>query len=330
MGRKVTVGDVAASAGVSRATAARVLAGHTTVNPDMAKRVIKASEGLGYSANVVARALRTQRTDTVGMVVPSISNPYFVGAVEALEGVLAASGRALILCDSRDSADTEAARIEVLLNRMVDGLIVIPVSAEDSVAALRTAATQCRVVQFDRLSQGAGTDFVGSDNFAGVRQCVAHLRDRGCVRIAYVGAAPTTSTATERLRAFEGSTGGHPDGRVLLGEFTAAWGTEAALTLLREGRMPDGIVCGADVIAVSLLAALRAAGVEVPTDVKVVSYDNSGLGLLTAPRLTSVDQPLAAMAEETVRLLDAGLDAAAPPRKSIFAPKLIVRESTGG
>ena len=332
MGRKVTVRDVAAAAAVSPATASRALAGHPSVNAEMARRVLKASTELGYSANVFARALRTQRTDTIGMVVPSISNPYFLAAVDAVEQALAETDRSLILCDSRESVATEAARIDLLVNRMVDGLVVIPVSAQDSVPALRSAADEVAVTQFDRIAEAAGTDFVGGDNADGVRQCIEHLQERGCRTFAYIGARPTTSTAAERLRAFTSLAGpGTPADRgVLLGDFTADWGRRAAQTLLADGPLPDAIVCGADVIAVALLTTLRAAGVGVPDDVKVVSYDDSELGMLTVPRLTSVHQPVDAMAVEAVRLLDQRrLDGQRPVRKSIFAPTIVVRESTG-
>ncbi len=333
MGRKVTMRDVAAVAGVSPATASRAMSGHPTVNPELVRRVLKASADLGYSANVFARALRTQRTDTIGMVVPSISNPYFVVAVEAVEKALADSHRSLILCDSRDSVETEAARIDLLVHRMVDGLVVIPVSAEESVPALRAAAEEVPVVQFDRIAEAAGTDFVGGDNTDGVRQCIEHLRDRGCTTFAYIGARPTTSTAAERLRAFQDLTARDdvPEHWLLLGEFTAEWGRAAASRMLAAGDLPDAIVCGADVIAVSLLTVLRSAEVDVPGTVKVVSYDDSDLGRLTVPRLTSVHQPVDSMAREAVRLLDhRGRNGAVPIRKSVFVPELVVRGSTAG
>jgi LacI family transcriptional regulator len=332
MGRKVTVRDVAAAAGVSPATASRALAGHPSVNAEMARRVLKASSALGYSANVFARALRTQRTDTIGMVVPSLSNPYFLAAVEAVEQALAETDRSLILCDSRESVATEAARIDLLVNRMVDGLVVIPVSAHGSAPALRSAAAEVAVTQFDRIAEAAGTDFVGGDNADGVRQCIEHLQQRGCRTFAYIGARPTTSTATERLQAFRlyAGDGTAPDRGLLLGDFTADWGRQATRTLMAEGPLPDAIVCGADVIAVSLLTTLRTAGVGVPEDVKVVSYDDSDMGMLTVPRLTSVHQPVDAMAREAVRLLDQRReDGQRPVRKSIFAPTIVIRESTG-
>jgi LacI family transcriptional regulator len=330
MARRVTVRDVAAAAGVSISTASRALSQNPSVNPDMARRVIKKSTELGYTANVFARALRTQRTDTIGMVVPSISNPYFVGVVEAVEKVLAGHGRSLILCDARDSVETEGQRIEVLVQRMVDGLIVIPVTEFESVPAIEVASAQGPVVLFDRWADAARTDFVGTDNEDGLRQSVNHLRAVGATSIVYIGAEPHTSTAQERLRTFQDLVPGGA-ATALLGSFTAEWGEQAALELLKRGPLPDAIVCGADIIAVSLLSALRNAGVPVPGAVKIVSFDGTLLSRLTVPRLTSVSQPIDAMAAEAVRLLDArSASPDHPVSKSIFSPTLIVNGSTQG
>ena len=328
--RRVTVRDVAAAAGVSISTASRALSQDSSVNPEMARRVVRKSNELGYTANVFARALRTQRTDTIGMVVPSISNSYFIGVVEAVEKVLAGHGRSLILCDARDSVEIEAGRIEVLVQRMVDGLIVIPVTEFESVPAIEAASAQGAVVLFDRWAGAARTDFVGTDNEDGMRQSVNHLLAVGATSIAYVGAEPRTSTAQERLRAFHDLVP-ESSATTLLGSFTAEWGEQAALELLKRGPLPDAIICGADIIAISLLSALRNAGVPIPKTVKIVSFDGTFLSRLTVPCLTSVSQPIDAMAAEAVRLLDART--ASPDRpvsKSIFNPTLLVNGSTGG
>lgn len=332
MNRRVTVRDVAAAAGVSQATASRALSGNQSVSPVLVRRVVAASTRLGYKANVMARALRTRRTGTIGVVVPSIGNPYFTGAVEALEGVLAETQRSLILCDARESATTEAERMQLLVDRMVDGLVIIPTSTTESVAALGWASEHTPVVQFDRYVVGTGTDFVGSDNAEGLRQMVSHVRERGCTTMAYVGSASPTSTAAERHHAFQALTAAAPaPGHwELLGDFTTEWGRQAGRQILEGGRLPDAIVCGADIIAAGLLSVLRDARVRVPEDVMVVSHDDSTIGLITSPRLTSVRQPLDDMAREAVRLLDArsqGQDHR-PPRLSVLTPRLIVREST--
>ncbi|MDQ4504395.1 LacI family DNA-binding transcriptional regulator [Sinomonas sp. ASV322] len=332
MNRRVTVRDVAAEAGVSQATASRVLAGNESVDPALARKVHEATRKLGYTANVMARALRTQHTGTIGVVVPSISNPYFISVVEALEGVLAETQRSLILCDARDSAAVEADRIALLLGRMVDGLIVIPVSATESATALRSASAQRPVLQFDRYVEQAGTDFIGTDNRDGLRQMVEHVRSRGGETLAYVGSRATTSTAVERLDAFRSlvGTSARPEHWELLGEYNVDWGLEAGRRLLDGGPLPDAIVCSADLIAVGVLTVLKDAGVRVPDDVKVVSYDDSMMGRITSPTLTSVRQPVEAMAREAIRLLDHGGPSQDAPRKCVFTPRLIVRESTGG
>ena len=334
MKKRATVRDVAAAAGVSPATAARALTGNERVDPVLAQRVTEASRLLGYTANVMARALRTQQTGTIGVVVPSITNPFFTGAVEALEGVLARSQRSLVLCDARNSAATEADRIEFLVGRMVDGLVVIPVSRSESARALNLAAAHGPVVQFDRFVPSTDTDFVGADNADGVRQMVEHVRALGARTLAYVGARPSSSSAAERLQAFRTLAGRPAAGSrrwELLDDFTTEWGRTAGRQLLAAGPLPDAIVCGADLIAVGLMSELRDAKVAVPEDVMVVSYDDSMMGLITSPRLTSVRQPVELMAEEAIRLLGDRPDGTErPSRKSIFSPALMVRESTGG
>src|SRR5919202_1962927 len=245
MRQRVTVRDVAAAAGVSPSTASRVLANHPSVSPELARRVLDASTRLGYSANAVARALRTQRTGTIGVVVPAISNPYFIGVVEALEQELAGSDRSLMLCDAGGSIATEAKRVDLLARHMVDGLVVVPVSATGSRPALTAAAQRVPVVQFDRFVDGTGSDHVGSDEAEGMRQVVAHLREQGCERIPYVGAEPTVSTAAERLRAFRSLTARsrrRPTAEYL-GDFSTAWGVSAGRQLLADAPLPDAVVC---------------------------------------------------------------------------------------
>src|SRR4051812_24144908 len=331
MRQRVTVRDVAAAPGVPPAPASRVLANHPTVSPELARRVLDASTRLGYSANVIARALRTQRTGTIGVVVPAISNPYFIGVVEALESELAGSDRSLMLCDARDSVAIEAQRVDLLARHMVDGLVIVPVSASGSRPALLAAAQRVPVVQFDRYVDGTGIDHVGSDEAEGMRQVVNHLRDQGCERFAYVGAEPTVTTAAERLRAFRTLTARsrrRPPSEHL-GEFSTAWGVAAGTQLLAGGPLPDAVICGADVVALGLLSVLRDAGVDVPGAVAVAGFDDTLLDVVTTPRLSSVRQPLDAMAHETIRLLDGrarGYEG--PARRTELAPELVVREST--
>jgi LacI family transcriptional regulator len=329
----VTIGDVATAAGVSVATASRVLSGRRRTTEEAARAVREAAELLGYRTNVVARSLRMQSTATVGMVVPKISNPYFPLVVEAVEGELSAVGLELLLCDARNDTDTERKRVEALLQRRVDGLLLIPCDATRSTGTVTHAAGLVPVVQVDRFVSGFDGDYVGVDNEAGVRLVLEHLDATGCRSFALISSRSGSSSATSRLRAYREVVGRLDPAsadRVLLGEYALEWGREAAEQLLRQGALPDAIVCGADIIALGVVAALNEAGVRLPDQVKLTGFDDIGFAAISAPPLTTLRQPANAIGAEAVHLLRRRLGGDADtPQHRIFRPELVPRASTG-
>lgn len=332
---RITVKDVAAHAQVSPSTVSRVLTGQSQVDPALAMRVLASAQELGYRANIMARALRTQATGTIGVVVPAINNPYFTAAVEALEAELAASNRTIILCDSRDNYEIEADRIATLIQHMVDGLVVFPVSFEHSRQTLMQYAHHTPIIQFDRFIEVAEVDYVGADNAWAMQLAVEHLYAQGCRSFAYVGAEPTSSTAYERLKGYRDSLLQLNDEQVsarsteYLGTFTSAHGESAGQEILAAPELPEGIVCGADIIAIPMIATLRDAGVDIPGRTKIVGHDNLAFATATSPKLSSVAQPLAEMAAHAVRLLDSRTAGPRTPARHIeVKPHLIVRGSS--
>lgn len=324
--------DVAAEAGVSTATVSRVLSGRRPVSEDIARTVREASERLGYQANVVARSLRVQSTGTVGMVVPHISNPFFPAIVEAVERELATDSIQLLLCDSQGSVEHEMARTRALLARRVDGVLAIPCESSGSAAAIALASGQVPVVLIDRDAGDTRTDFVGTDDSAGMKLVFDHLTAQGAASFAFVSAVEVTSSAKARhanyVRLAAARDAASADA-LLLGEFSYAWGRTAAERILASGRLPDAIVCGADIIAIGLLSSLRAAGVEIPRDVLVTGYDDIGFAALTHPGITTVRQPVEELGRRAVRLLHSRLtDPAADRTHELLLPTLVVRGST--
>ena len=329
----VTIRDVADRAGVSVATVSRALSGSRKVSPDLAARVASAADELGYRHNALARALRRGQTNTVGMVVPEIGNPFFPTVVEAVERTLQETRRDLFLCDSQLDPETERRRVRALVGRKVDGLIIIPVSATHSAASLREAVGRVPVVQVDRYVPGFDADWVGVDEKAGVTRIIEHLAARGARRCVFVSAHPDSSAAQERLADFEMAVRSHKiaHDEPLLGAFSAEWGRQAAIRLLALPSLPDAVVCGNDEIAVGVLCEFRRRQVRVPEQVWVTGFDDIRFALLTDPPLTTVRQPHEQMAAECVRLLDERIaDPTAPVRRVAVMPTLIVRESTGG
>ncbi|MFC4602868.1 LacI family DNA-binding transcriptional regulator [Rhodococcus kronopolitis] len=334
-----TIRDVAKHAGVSVATASRAMSGERGVRPENRERVLAAATELAYQPNMLAAALRGRTSHTVGMVVPSISNPFFATLVEAVEQQLRDGDRSLLLATSRYDPEVERRQIRALLDRRVDSLVLIPCERTLSRDATVDAATRVPTVQLDLRVDGDAGSSVGVDNESGMLQVVDHLLDRGARRLAFVGAAPTDSSAQERLDGYHRAVRrrGEAEGAVLLGDFSTEWGHRAAQQIVAAGSVPDAVVCGNDMIALGVLDGLAAAGLRVPAHVQVTGFDDTPYAALSRPALTTVRQPQDSIAAQVVRLLDAesaqlrNPDAAqrgGPPQRIAIAPELVVRDST--
>jgi LacI family transcriptional regulator len=330
---RVRLRDVAEEAGVSRSTASRVLSGNGFVSPTARRAVLDAKDRLGYRGDRIARALRTRRTGTVGMLVPDIANPFFAELIQAVAREYEAAGVDLLLADSHSSVEAEARWLLGLTERRVDGLLVIPVHHHRSRAALEGAARALPMVQLDREVDGLAADFVGVDNERGIADVVAHLVECGIATVAIVSGPESSSTGRSRVLAFERAVAESPSLTVCareLGEFSTTFGREAARRIL-GGALPEAIVCGSDIIALGVLAELRRGHVGVPREVRVTGFDGIPMAHLTEPSLTTIVQPCNAIAAEARQLLELRLTGDdASPRCTRVTPRLRVRESTRG
>lgn len=330
MPEPVRLRDVAAAAGVSPSTASRVLSGSASASPSAVAAVHAASERLKYRPNLVARGLRARTTGLAGIVVPGVGNPFFAELVEALESALREAGLDMLLGDSGGPPSQEKQRLQTLIDRQVDGLILIPAGHHSSAQAVQWASMSVPIVQIDRQVDGFSADYVGVDNRLGIRLVVEHLA--GCRSLCFVSDDATSSTGRSRYEAMQSIAAQTADmtlGPVLLGSFSVAFGGEAARTLLARPPLPDAVVCGSDLIALGLVREFRAARVAIPDQVKVTGFDGILFAELCDPPLTTVNQPVQDIAGEAVRLLQARMRGDRTPAQRIeIAPSLIVRQST--
>jgi len=327
----VTIRDVAAAAGVSIATVSRVLSGMDGVNPELAARVEAAATRLGYRANRVARALRRQSTQTVGLVVPDITNPFFPAIVQAVEGTLRNAGFSLLLCDAGNDVVAETELLGNLLAHQVDGLLISVCDRIASRHAVRLAASHLPVVQIDRCAL-ADMPYVGLDQADAMAQLAGHLRAQDYRTFAYITPHTGISTGKERLEEFmrhceplDPGVGG----RIYTGDFSMDWGYEAAQRIIAQDPLPDVIVCANDLIAVGAVQALREARIDIPGQIAVTGFDDTVLAVATHPQLTTIRQPLGELGREAVSMLCAAIaQPGEPPRLAVLRGELIVRGSS--
>ena len=333
--RKATIRDVAERAGVSTATVSRALSGSRPVSDDVAASIRQAAADLGYSGNIIASSLRRNRTDTVGMVVPSIANPFFTSLVVNVEHVLSQRGLQLFLCDSRSDPEVEAQRLRSLVSRQVDGIIISPCHGERSAEAVRASARAIPVVQLDRFALDTHTDWVGVDDDAAQGLIMDHLAAQGVRSAAFISSELTNSSTELRRAGFfrhaERVGIRTRDEWTLLGDYSIDWGREASRSILAASTRPDAVVGADDLIALGVLQSCQALGLSVPGDVMVTGFDDIPFSALSNPPLTTIRQPQERIAEEATRLLDQAMNSDHTGTAHIaLQPELVVRQSTVG
>lgn len=308
-----------------------MLSGSERVNPELAAQVEAAARRLGYRTNRVARALRRQSTQTIGLIVPDLTNPFFPAFVQAVEGALREAGFSLLLCDAHNDVALEAELVRNLFDHQIDGLLISVCDRIASRQAVRLAASTQPVVEIDRRAAG-GMPYVGVDQAGAIAQVIGHLAAQGCERYAYITPDPIISTAKERLDGFlrlARRLDPGVDERIYLGDFSLEWGYEAAGQIIARAPLPDGIVCANDLSAVGAMRRLHEHGVSVPADVAVTGFDDTVLAVTVQPQLTTVRQPLEELGRKAAAVLRAAIaDPDLPPRSAVLGADLVIRESS--
>ena len=330
-----TLLDVARAAGVSRATASRVLAGQTTVDPALAGRVLTAARELDYRTNTAARALRSGASGSVAVIVPNseldgLSGPFVGAPLRGATTTLVAHSLqpVLLLDDGREPSPL----LRYLTSGHVEGAVVI-LQRESEALFRQLRGLPVPVVYVGRPSAdlAEGDMFVDSDNYGGARLAARALLEGGRRRIATIAGPGPYLPATERLRGFtdELAAWGVPPGPVARGDFTMASGSGAMAQLLRRAPDLDGLFSQSDLMAVGAIRVLSASGRHVPDDVAVVGFDDTVVAATSDPPLTSVRQPLQEMGAIAAGLVVRALGGAVgvEPQHVVVETTLTVRES---
>lgn len=331
----LTLEDIGRLAGVSRSTVSRVINNHPSVKPSVREHVADVIQRTGYTPNVAARSLVSGRSGVIGVVIPSrvhalFEDPYFSRLIQGISAASNQAGNTLSLFLFQNEEEESALYPRVVTSGFLDGLIITATRMADPLLA-RMAGGEIPVVMVGRPDVG-GLSYVDVDNHAGARLAAAHLIDLGHERIALLGAPVSTTAGVDRLNGFvEGlalrGRALHPRLRVD-GDFSEASGYRAMLELIPQG--PDAVFVASDTMAIGALRALQEAGIHVPEDMAVVSFDGLPASEKSMPPLTTIRQPVAETGARAVRVLnDLVTGVATAPVAEILPVELVVRESCG-
>jgi len=332
MSGRINMHHIAKEAGVSLGTVSHVINQSAVVREPLRQRVLDAIRSLGYQPSQLARGLRRDYTNMIGMIIPDITNPFFPALVRAAEDVAYRHQYRLVLCNSDNNPDKESSYLEELKSYLPAGLLVIP--AEDSGLKDQPMRNGRKIptICIDREPAGWKGDSVRADNGTGAYMATLHLIDHGHQRIATIAGPPHLTSAIERLKGFRRALkeASLPlSARYIVhGQFDRASGFDAALKLLRPAPRPTAIFAGNDLMAMGALMALRELGLHCPEDVSITGFDNIDTADLLHPPLTSVQQPVYRLGATAAELLIQRIGGqSGAPRKILLETELVRRAS---
>lgn len=324
-----TVGDVAARAGVSRATVSYTFTQPNRVSPDLRQRVLAAADELGYVGNDAARRLRVGHSLALGLLVSNMSNPVYAELAAGAEAEAAAHGRFILVANSDESPTRERAYLNFFESQQVSGILAAPVGdVPAELLGLRERGTPFVLVG---VAPGPHSyPAISGDNERGGHLAASHLLAQGRRRLIFVGGAHPHVDL--RLAGVQRAVAESPEPAALeiirIQVQTAKVGEAVARTLLRRSAtgFPDGIVAGNDLLALGLLHGLIVSGIRVPEDLSLVGYDDIEFADFAIVPLTTIRHPSAALGASAVRIL-LGMES---ERDTVgrFEPELVVRATS--
>lgn len=326
--------EIARKAGVSIGTVSNVLNGVVPVSAERRQRVLEAMRELDYHPNHVARSLKLRRTQTLGMAISDITNPFFPLLVRGAEDAALQHGYLLITFNTDDRVEREREILSVLRDRRVDGILLIVAPNNGDVSHIQKAlADGIHIVCIDRIPPSVQVDSVAIDNVRAAAECVRHLLSLGHRRVAIITGPRKLKTAHDRLEGYhEALKTAHipSDPQLILeGNFRSESGYELGRRLLERPDRPSAVFVSNGMMTLGFLNAMDDLGLECPRDIALASFDDLPL----APHLTAVAQPAYSLGHEGARLLIERIESEEPftkPRSICLPAELKVRESTVG
>lgn len=328
-----TLKDIAKRAGVSTTTVSRAVNGKPNINIQVKQRILEIAEALEYTPNTLARSLRTKKTDSIGVVIGDIADPFFAPIVRGIENVSKKKSYNIILCDTDEKYSEEVKAVRLLMRKRVDGLIVTPAQTKyQSIMELKRKRIPfvllCRY--FDLIE----ADCVTTDDVQGAFAATQHLISREHNRILFLNGPVYVSSAIERLvgykRALRDNGIEFNDSLVREGNLTMEDGYRVMRENLSKGRIRfTAVFAYSDFVALGVMKALEEKRLRTPEDIAIVGFDDVIFSSFLKIPLTTVRIPKYELGQESMRLLCERIEKGiGEPRKIVLKTKLIIRKSS--
>jgi DNA-binding LacI/PurR family transcriptional regulator len=329
--KRITLRELAQRVGVSTSTASRALNQNTAISEEVRKRVLRAAQEANYIPNSLARGLALRRSHLIGLVVPSISNPFFAEIARGAHEAAYERGYVVTLCDTQRNKAREDLFVQTLLRSGVDGVIVTGgVLSPEHIQGLRQH--HLPLVFAGRRSSGTGESGVSVDNIAAGHEATRFLIGKGHREILYLSGAAESLASKDRERGYEDameSNGLAPS--VVRGDYSMESGFEEASRIAGLKNPPSAVFAANDMLAIGLILGLINLGVKVPNDLAVAGCDDVPMGALIRPALTTVHVPMYDIGVRATQLLLRAMegDTDGPAESILLESRLVIRDSAG-
>ncbi|KAA8477192.1 LacI family transcriptional regulator [Arcticibacter tournemirensis] len=336
MKKKLSISDIARSLNISVTTVSFILNGRAEekrISEELVQRVQKYIAEVGYKPNSLARSLRTGKSNTIGLMVEDISNPFFANIARMIEDNAYKNGYKILYCSTDNDTEKTKDLIQMFQERHVDGYIIAPPDGvEEEINTLISSGSP--VVLFDRNLPGVHTDYVGIDNYGSTYHAINYLIRKGYKNIAFITLYSLQSQMQERMQGYESALAEHQMNQHIK-EIPYSNDPDDIIkhvsAFLSRKKEVDAVLFGTNYLAVSGLRAIYNLGLKIPSDLAVIAFDDHDVFELSNPSITAIKQPIQEISGEVINLLLKGLKSPSKlkkPESLILKTTLELRKSS--
>lgn len=329
---RITLADIANEVNVSKTTVSMVLNNkNINVSEETRNRIFEAAEKLNYIPNSLARSLSTNKTYTIGFIIPNIENPFFSEMANAIETEAEKYSYSMILCNTFNNKEKEEHYVRLLVSKLIDGVIIVSTGENSKAIEILKSNNIPFVILDRRIDKSKNINEVFCDDREGIRFGIEYLLNRGLQKIAFVGGNNYSIKDTSRLEYFCETAKEldiFDEELVLSSDISLEGGINATAELIGKNKEIDAIFYGSDVMAIGGMKHLIRKGYSIPKDISILGYDNIDICSFVEPELTTIAQPIYKMGQEACKLLIDDIESKGKEKKTISLKSYLVERKT--